>query len=256
MAETDPKKEIWDSYWRDQSPEYAPHQILIDKVIKHAGSKKDIIIELGAGLGVDAFELAALGYNVVAVDMSRESLNLIRSRSNESGIELPVVLADALAMPFKQGSIDLIYHQGLMEHFKDPEPLLAASRPILKSGGKTLIDVPQTFTLYTLKKKWAMARGRWFAGWETQYTPAKLRHIIRKAGFKVVDFYGRDFDNKLFVRLSNIDTLGFGRFGRPIVPRFIREIAGAVWRILVTAGISNYLTHCIGAVAIKHENSD
>ena len=174
----------------------------------------------------------------------------------ESGIEVPVILADALAMPFKKESIDMIYHQGLMEHFKDPEPLLEASKLFLKSGGKILIDVPQTFTFYTLKKKWAMSKGKWFAGWETQYTPAKLRHVLRNAGFKVVDFYGRDFDNKLFVRLSNIDTLGVGRLGHPIVPRFLREIAGAVWKFLVSAGISNYLTHCIGAVAIKNENSD
>jgi len=251
---TNPRKETWDRYWKTENLQYAPHEILIDHVFKHVRSKDSIITEIGAGSGVDALEIARAGYAVVMTDISQESLKLIKSKSREMGIEPMAVMADALNMPFKPNSLDFIYHQGLLEHFKDPQPFLYETRTILKTDGKILVDVPQAFTIYTLKKKWAMARGKWFAGWETQYTPNKLRRILKKAGFKVIEIYGRDYDLGLFIRLSNITTLGKTRFGRPILPHFISKLVSEVWRFFERRYISNYFKHSIGAVAVPDEN--
>ena len=256
MADNDHQKETWDRYWKTEIPQYPPHEILIDRVFKHVRSKDSIIAEIGAGSGVDALEITRAGYTVVILDISGESLRLIKSKSKETGIELMAVMGDALNLPFKRGSLDFVYHQGLLEHFKDPRPFLSETGTVLKTDGKLLADVPQTFTMYTLKKKLAMLRGRWFAGWETHYTPNKLRRILRKAGLKVIDIYGRDYDFTPLVWIRDITTLGKTRFGRPIVPRFISKPISAVWCFFERSYISNYFKHSIGAVAVPDENRD
>lgn len=255
MTDTDPRKETWDEYWRN-NPQYAPHEIIVSHVLNFLPTENPLILELGAGLGVDALQIASAGYTVIAMDISRESLKLIKSKSVKAGIDLLIVLGDALKLPFKKQSLDFIYHQGLMEHFKDPLPLLTESKTALNVAGRLLVDVPQTFTVYTFKKKWAMARGRWFAGWETQYTLRRLQRSLRDAGFEMLSLYGRDYDFVPLVWIRDITTLGKTRFGRPIIPRFISKPLDFLWKLIERIPCSNYLKHSIGAIAKPDESRD
>ncbi len=254
MGDTDPRTETWDNYWKAENPEYACHRILVDHVLKHVASSEPVILEIGAGSGVDAAEIAKRGYTVIALDMSREAMKLLKSIAAERQGELIPVIGDALNLPFKNNSIDFIYHQGVLEHFKNPYPFLAQHKKVLKTDGKLLADVPQTFTVYTIKKKWAIARKKWFAGWETQYTSRRLRRILNLAGWRVIEIYGRDYEFPPLIWLRDIDTLGKTRFGRPIVPRIISRTTGKAWRYFENLEFSNYFKHCIGAVAQKKED--
>lgn len=254
MDDTDPRREVWDSYWKTENPEYASHNILVDHVLKHIYSKSAAILEIGAGSGADAVEIAAAGYTVVAMDISKESLKLVKLRAKEKQIELIPLIGDALNLPFKENSLDFIYHQGVLEHFKDPLPFLSQQKRALKKGGRLLVDVPQAFTIYTLKKRWAMARNKWFAGWETEYSPRKLRRTLVKASLTIISFYGRDYDFIPFIWLSNIENLGKSRFGRPVVPQFISRPIAKIWRIFEGFELSNNIKHCIGAVAAPSED--
>lgn len=256
MGDTDRENAIWDSYWRSGDYEYGAHPILVERVLKHVPSRNANVVEIGAGSGVDAVEIAKSGFRVIALDKSRESIRVIRRKTEKYPIDICFVVADALNLPFKNHSIDLIYHQGVMEHFRNPLPFLAQQKLALKGGGRLLVDVPQTYTLYTLRKKWAMARKRWFAGWETQYSPGKLRKVIGRAGMRVVDFYGRDYDLLPFVWLRDIRTLGQRRFGRPIIPKVLSEPLAKIWSCFERTAVSNYIKHSVGAVAAVDEDSD
>jgi SAM-dependent methyltransferase len=100
------------------------------------------------------------------------------------------VQADATRMPFRDGAIDISFHQGLLEHFRDPRPLLRENARITARGGRVLVDVPQTWHLYTLMKNVLILANRWFAGWETQFTVGELERLVREAGLDVVRSYG------------------------------------------------------------------
>ena len=254
MPDSSLEKKLWDDYWRRGEPGYAPHNSIIERASEHADGKDSTLAEIGAGAGVDAIALASKGHTVIAVDISMESLRLIKSKIADESLAVIPVNADALFLPFKDGSIDLIYHQGVMEHFKDPLPFLCQQKRALKKGGRLLVDVPQAFTIYTLKKKWAMARNRWFAGWETEYSPGKLRRTLANAGLTIISIYGRDYDFIPLIWLSNIETLGKRRFGRPVVPRFISRPIARIWRTFERFGLSNNIKHSIGAVAIPNED--
>ncbi|MBT4291670.1 methyltransferase domain-containing protein, partial [bacterium] len=108
----------------------------------------------------------------------------------KSGVQVQPVAGDALAKPFAENSFDIVFHQGLLEHFRDPLPLLVEDLRVLKPGGHLVVDVPQTFHYYTVGKKILIAMGKWFAGWETQFTPAQLERVGVAAGGELVRTYG------------------------------------------------------------------
>jgi SAM-dependent methyltransferase len=93
-------------------------------------------------------------------------------------------------MPFRDGAIDISFHQGLLEHFRDPRPLLVENARITRRGGRVLVDVPQAFHLYTLMKQALILVNRWFAGWETQFTVPRLERLVGEAGLEVTRSYG------------------------------------------------------------------
>jgi ubiquinone/menaquinone biosynthesis C-methylase UbiE len=125
---------------------------------------------------------------VCTLDYSSESLRLVRC--DPQGHLTNLVMANALDCPFRDETFDIVFHQGLLEHFAVPGKLLEENRRVLKKNGLLVIDVPQTFHVYTAMKQALMMMGRWFAGWERQFTPGSLRRLVAGHGFKAVHQYG------------------------------------------------------------------
>lgn len=148
------------------------------------------VLEVGAGRGADSIYLAQHGARAYVLDYSPEALDISGKLAQEAGVDLELVQADALEIPFPDETFDLIFHQGFLEHFREPGLILAEQYRVLKKGGYILVDVPQKYCLYTLRKQIAIKRGTWFAGWETQFGPRELEKLLRRAGFDVVASYG------------------------------------------------------------------
>lgn len=185
--------EHWESYWKghaDVADTYSTGGRLAREVMADGNVRGCIVLEIGAGSGRDTLELVRAGAVGVVLDYSPASLQLVKRQAAEQGLPVHLVRADALAMPFRDGSIDVTHHQGLLEHFRDPMPLLRENARIARRGGRVVVDVPQTFHLYTVMKKILIAFNVWFAGWETQFTPGQLEARMRAAGLTIKRSYG------------------------------------------------------------------
>ena len=186
--------EHWESYWKDHRSDiddtYSTGGRLVREVLADGPVEGRWVMEIGAGSGRDLLELARLGARGIVLDYSPASLELVRAQAEAQGIDVLLVQADATCMPFRDGAIDVSFHQGLLEHFRDPMPLLRENARVTAKSGRMIVDVPQTFHLYTLMKNALILVNRWFAGWETQFTPAQLESLCREAGLDVVRTYG------------------------------------------------------------------
>ncbi len=184
----------WESYWKghrqDIDDTYSTGGRLVREVLADGPVQGRVVMEIGAGSGRDLIELARLGAKGVVLDYSPASLAIVRDKAREQGVPVMLVRADATNMPFRDGTIDVSFHQGLLEHFRDPMPLMRENARVTRSGGRVVVDVPQTFHLYTLMKQTLIALNQWFAGWETQFTPAELERRCRESGLEVVRTYG------------------------------------------------------------------
>jgi ubiquinone/menaquinone biosynthesis C-methylase UbiE len=203
----------WDDYWKKQDDlddAYSNEDRLIDGLLAIMDPKGRKILEVGGGSGRDSIRLAQMGAEVTVIDYVRSSLNVVERNARRHNTVIRLIHGDALNMPFPEGTFDVVFHQGLMEHFRDPGQLLRENRRVLKRGGLVLIDVPQRWHAYTAMKHVLIAMNRWFAGWETEYSIGQLTRIVQNAGFEVVGRYGDWMVPGLFYRAARRALAGTG----------------------------------------------
>jgi len=195
MAHIEPGQEVWNKFWnqkKDLEKVYPSSPSVQKAILKNMNVQGLKILEVGAGTGRDSAELARRGAQVTVLDFAQGSLSIVGGLRKELGIEenLQLVRGDAFAAPFVDGTFDLVFHQGLAEHFHDPLALIRENFRIVKPGGYCLCDVPQTIHIYTLIKHALILLDKWFAGWETQFTMGQLKDLMRSAGFDIHYAYG------------------------------------------------------------------
>lgn len=178
-------------------PEYGlylyQHQLV--EVIHGAaqGTPGGRILEVGCGKGNELIECANMGLQCVGLDYSEEALALFRHRLSTMNIPVTLLKGDARMLPFGEAEFDIVYSQGVLEHFRDELPVLNEQYRVLKPGGFVIVEVPNKWTLYTVYKKIMMMFNLWAPGWETQYSPRMLQRLIEQADFLKVDIVGWDF---------------------------------------------------------------
>ena len=204
MAERTSGRNHWDDFWkrdRDLDEIYDNDGRIPEELLRRMDITDTVVVEVGAATARDSVILAENGAVSVALDYSHEALRLAREAAQRAGVRLLLVCGDALALPFKNNSIDLVFHQGVLEHFRDPMPLLRENVRVVKEDGTVLVDVPQTVHIYTLIKKALIAMNVWFAGWETQFTAGQLAELLKEAGLKPERTYGRFFSPSLAYKI-------------------------------------------------------
>jgi SAM-dependent methyltransferase len=160
------------------------------------------------------------------------------------------VQADAHQLPFPDGLFDIVFHQGFLEHFETPQPLLAEQSRVLKPNGLILVDVPQRFNWYALEKRLRMICGKWNCGWESDFTYPRLRTLLKRAGFEEVTAYGRKSyppPVRMLRHLERIET----RLDRQLLPASLWEAYDRLWTAFEDSRLALYTLQCIGIVARK-----
>jgi len=246
----------WERYWaeREEIEDVYSNEDRILSQLEGLPLRERWAMEVGAGSGRDALELARRGARMVVLDYVRSSFRVIRRQAEDLGVRVYPVCADATRMPFREGTFELVFHQGLMEHFRDPMPLVRENARVLRRDGHLLIDVPQRFHVYTLAKHVMIALNRWFAGWETEYSPAELEGRVRAAGLEVVRTYGEWMVPGFFYRSFRYALMRGGLARLPKYPRGLWPFSSlGAWqrRKLRGTRVGLYTSAMIGTLARK-----
>ena len=229
-------KNHWQTYWSrpDHQPVVRLDEMLAN-ILATTSVKGKKILEIGVGMGGDSIYLAKKGARVTAIDFTNEALEKVRKNSKMEKIRVETVRADARKMPFANASFDIVFHQGFLEHFTKPLEMIAEQLRVLKQGGLLVIDVPQRFTTYTIKKHLLMWMGKWFAGWEREFSIGELEALVRRAGLVPVRSYGWGYYGKLY----NLRHARLGKWYKRL------------WQRIEESRFKLYLCWCVGVIARK-----
>lgn len=249
----------WTRFWRERADIDAVYDTegrVVDQIMAEGEVRGLSVLEVGAGSGRDSATLASRGARAVVLDYSQASLEVARAVAARAGAPLLLVRADALRLPFRDGAFDVVFHQGLLEHFRDPMPLLRENARALRAGGLLLVDVPQRFHLYTAGKHLLIAVGKWFAGWETEFTIGELTRLIERSGVRVTRRYGRWMIPGLFYRGVRLALLKARLARLPLYPPAVPVVSPALARVreaFARTPVAFYTYFVIGALGRKPE---
>ncbi len=230
--------EAWDSRFDENSYKTSLKEIRqmmnsihIRFILKYAkpGSK---VLEGGCGSAKFAFALAMRGFDVTAMDYSNHIVAnveaMLASVKKERDIKLTPAKGDLTSMDYSDGSFDVVYNEGVVEHWLDRGERVQVIEEMVrvtKKGGYVVIFVPNgRHPLYSM---WMRLRCPYFldAPPMTLYDAQKLREEMEEAGLEVLETDGINAWNSLghYPRLMPVTAAGRVLNRLPILPRGVRE---------------------------------
>ena len=177
------------------------------------------VLEIGVGLGTDFVRFARAGAKVTGIDLTEAAAALVRRRLELEGLSGDVRAADAEALPFADGSFDLVYSWGVLHHTPDTERALAEVRRVLNPGGEARIMLYSRRSWFALGVwgKTALLRGR---PWRS-FTDVLAEHV-ESPGTKA---YTKGELDQLFRSFSDV------RYRRFVTP-YDERVAGPLTRLV------------------------
>jgi ubiquinone/menaquinone biosynthesis C-methylase UbiE len=137
------EKEKWDKFWNYGELGVTPTRRKLFKKFREIKLPENAkILDVGCGSGTLAHFWKEQGYDVTGLDISDKSLEITRSK----GVYC-VKGNITKGLPFEDDSFDLVYSDGLLEHFVDPKPVLDE---IFRVSGKYILTILPRNTLYNL----------------------------------------------------------------------------------------------------------
>lgn len=108
--------------------------------------KNKTLLDIATGSGYVAMEMARMGLNVIACDLSPQAIkNLEKYKKQYKLKNLKLIVCKAEDIPLKNESVDYIVANAILEHIPDETATIKEWKRILKKNGTMLITVPIKF---------------------------------------------------------------------------------------------------------------
>jgi ubiquinone/menaquinone biosynthesis C-methylase UbiE len=158
------------------------------------------VIELGCGTAYFSSWLARRGARPVGVDITPAQLETARRMQGETGIEFPLLEANAEAVPLPDASFDVALSEYGASIWCDPYKWIPEAARLLRPGGELVFLRNSTISiLCATLHGWGEAlvrpqRGLHRLDWEDEDTTefhlghGDLFAVLLAAGFEVVDY--------------------------------------------------------------------
>ena len=159
--------EAWYATRRGRRADAAERRLLLDLLDEFRGART--VLEIGCGTGHFAAFLARQGFSVVGVDRAPAMLAEARRRFSL----LPVVLADAHRLPFRDKSADLSVFVTTLEFLEDPACALREAVRIARQG--VIAVALNRYSLGGVSRRWGLQSRGALLSLARDYSPAELR---------------------------------------------------------------------------------
>ena len=158
------------------------------------------VVELGCGTAYFSAWLAKRGARPVGVDITPAQLETARRLQAETGIEFPLLEADAAAVPLPDASFDLALSEYGASIWVDPEKWIPEAQRLLRPGGELVFLCNSPLSVMCMpdegkveerlvRSQFELGRMEWpgeddggrVPPWPRRLAPAPSRHRLRGA---------------------------------------------------------------------------
>lgn len=175
------------SYLDRRRIRYRLQDYMIDAIQFHKYKGK-MVLEVGCGSGIDAAEFARFGAIITAVDASQLAIVETRKIFRERGYQGDIKLADALQLPLKDSSYDMVYSFGVLHHIETPGIALSEIHRVLKKDGEFISmwynrdSILYGYSISHLGLEFERVKG---APHARAYSKYELNELLQRYKFKV-----------------------------------------------------------------------
>lgn len=178
----------WDNSYQDidiPGPDKVKHMDFGEVVFEAAGEEPCRVLELGAGSGKFGFALAAAGHSVTVADNNPDVLEGLRNRRDHLGLDVEVANLDLLDVDIPDEEYDLVFNEGVIEHFLGSDRQHAFDEMARVSRDRVLVFVPHSQSLWyiivDLKLRSFIPEA------EYPFTRKELDQMMENAGIQIMD---------------------------------------------------------------------
>ncbi len=169
------------------------------------------LLNIGCAHGPDFLPFTELSFALYGIDISPEMLRFARKYAAKFNFPVSLAVADAVKLPFRDGSFDWMISVAAFHHIMSPgdrEAALSEVNRVLKPGGEAFITVWNRWQ----PRFWGKGREinlPWHSRDRTLYryhylfSYGELNRLARRAGLKVIKSYPESsyrFPVKMFSR--------------------------------------------------------
>ncbi len=106
------------------------------------------VLEIGTGEGAEAEQLIRRGARWTGVDLTRESVDRVRTRLTLRGLQFDDLRqASVLDLPFEDDTFDVVFSHGVLHHVPDIDRGQREIHRVLKPGGELIVMVYARWSL-------------------------------------------------------------------------------------------------------------
>jgi len=179
----------WDSYWESiKEKDFTliadisrkkEAEVLLDEINELGEDIK--ILEPGCGSATGSMIVADKG-NIVGLDFSIEALKRAVRNFANVGRKIECVQGDMNNMGFDNNSFDLVWNQGVLEHFDDIKKPFSEMVRVCKKNGKIIVFIPgrRSWEYLIYRLHYATKIVPWAFGKQDWYTSSELKELLYK----------------------------------------------------------------------------
>lgn len=213
----------WNDRFGDDGPAY--EQAIRESDVPPGATVVDV--GCGTGRALPAMrDAVGDGGVVIGIDLTPEMLTVA---SLQCTSQLQLVLADARRLPLADGSIDVVFAAGLVQHLPDPRAGLAELARVTRPGGRLIIFHPSG------RAALAARHGRTLRD-DEPLAPHQLRHLLDGSGWSLVRY--DDPPHRFYALAERAGTMASSRAKqRPAnAPHLPNEFAASRTEMSVAGG--------------------
>ena len=204
-------------------------------LMERAGSSRSSasVLDVGAGGGLLAEEIARFGFTVVGIDMSQPSTVVARNHVRDSGLNVSYIVGDGRRLPFDDSSFDIVLCSDVLEHVTEWQSLIRESSRVLRHNGvllfETLNRTPLSWLIaIKLLQHWTRILPKELHAYGQFIRPGDLQKELLANGVEVRDVAGVWPSSAPPAALATMVRLKLGRIGYREAARRLKMRCGSI----------------------------